>query len=123
MIEHIFFELLQVALGNRKTLFVVPTMEQWAELLALSKRQALVAIVFVGVNRLTENSTLVDDFGTCIGIDEMIYLKWLGLTSKVAQKNKLVSAACVELVKQYSHDGIQCCILKEGLGTGTLIHS
>lgn len=107
MIEHIFFELLQVALGNRKTLFVVPTMEQWAELFALSKRQALVAIVFVGVNRLKENSTLLDDFGTCIGIDEMIYLKWLGLTAKVAQKNKLVSAACVELVKQYSHDGIQ----------------
>ena len=65
------------------------------------------AIVFVGVNRLKENSTLVDDFGTCIGIDEMIYLKWLGLTAKVAQKNKQVSAACVELVKLYSHDGIQ----------------
>ena len=86
MIEHIFFELLQVALGNRKTLFVVPTMEQWAELLALSKRQALVAIVFVGVNRLTENSTLVDDFGTCIGIDEMIYLKWLGLIAMRKQQ-------------------------------------
>ena len=47
----------------------------------------------------------------------MVYLKWLGLTAKVAQRNREVSAACVEQVKQYAHDGMSCSILK---GQGNL---
>ena len=105
MIEQLFFELLQVTLGNRKTLSVVPTMEQWTELFALSKRHALVAVTFSSVS-----SSSAD-------MDETLYLKWLGMTAKVAQRNKEVTAACAELVKQYAHDGIQCCVLK---GQGNL---
>lgn len=99
----IFFELLQVATGNKKTLSVVPTKEQWAELFVLSKKQALVAVAFNGVS--SDN------------MDETLYLKWLGMTAKVAQRNKEVTAACAELVKLYVHDGILCCVLK---GQGNL---
>ena len=83
----------------------------------MSKKQALTAIAFVGVTKLKDASSSADDFGSSIGMDEVTYLKWLGLTAKVAQRNKEVSTACVELVKQYAHDGIATCILK---GQGNL---
>lgn len=100
----IFFELLQVAIGNKKTLSIVPTKEQWAELFILCKKQALVGLSFRGISSSSD-------------IDETLYLKWLGMTAKVAQRNKGVNSACAELVKQYAHDGIRCCVLK---GQGNL---
>lgn len=111
-IEKLFFELLQVAIGNRDTLSVVPTKEQWAEIFALSKKQALAAVAFAGVNRLKEACSESNGFGGSIGIDEMTYLKWLGLTAKIAQKNKALSDACASLCKDLAHDGLYACILK-----------
>lgn len=93
-IERLFFELLQIAISNRETLSVTPTKEQWAELFALSKKQALVAISMAGVTRLIHSKssgTRASDYGKSIGIDEMTYLKWLGLTAKVAQRNKVLN--------------------------------
>ena len=110
-IEQLFFELLQIVVGTRNTMNRQPTSREWALLFDMSKKQALVAIAFAGVNKLREARADGD------GIDEMTYLKWLGLTAKVAQRNKEVNAACVKLVKQYAQDGIQCCILK---GQGNL---
>lgn len=83
-IEHLFFQLLQVAIGTRKTLDRLPTSEEWALLFDMSKKQALTAVAFTGVTRLNEAS----DFGASLGIPEMVYLKWLGMTAKVAQRNK-----------------------------------
>lgn len=112
-IEQIFFELLQVAIGNRKELSRTPSADEWKELFELSKKQALTAVAMAGVTKLNRAS----DYGASLGIPEMVYLKWLGMTAKVAQRNRQVSEACVELVKQYAHDGIATCILK---GQGNL---
>lgn len=89
-IENLFFELLQVAIGTRKTLDRLPTSEEWTLLFEMSKKQALAAVIFAGVNKLKKVSTSEDDYGSSFGIDEMTYLKWLGLTAKVAQRNKQV---------------------------------
>jgi acyl-CoA-binding protein len=51
-IEQLFFELLQAAIGNRKTLSKNPSADEWKELFALSKKQALTAIAFTGVTKL-----------------------------------------------------------------------
>lgn len=116
MIETIFFELLQIAIGNRKTLSIMPTRAQWAELFTLSKKQALAAVSFIGVKSHLDsisNEETSDNKSVAISvIGEVLYLNWLGMTAKVAQRNKEVTAACVELLKQYAHDGIQCCVLK-----------
>ena len=108
MIEQLFFELLQVAIGTRKTLSAMPTSREWALLYEIAKKQSLVAIAFTGVSKLP----LVGDFGFAIGMDKATYLKWLGLTAKIAQRNIEVTAACVQLCKAYMHDGMKCCVLK-----------
>lgn len=110
--EKLFFELLQIAIGTRQSLSVMPSAKEWRELVELSKKQAMVAIAFRGVSKLREAIAGGDGFGGGIGIDEMTYLKWLGLTAKVAQRNRQVSEACVELVGQLAHDGLKSCILK-----------
>lgn len=97
--------------GNRKSLTRMPSEGGWGELYAMATRQALTGVCFVGVQRLKS-------FGT-VDIPEMLYLKWLGMAAKIQQRNKLVNAACGELVRQYTHDGLACCILK---GQGNLVN-
>lgn len=112
MIEHLFFELLQIAIGTRQSLSITPSAKQWAELFALSKKQALVAVAFHGMSLLKGRANEVTDCGRSLGIDEMTYLKWLGLTAKVAQRNKVMNEECVKLSSLLKHDGFHSCILK-----------
>lgn len=82
------------------------------EVFDMAKKQALTAIAFAGINRIKEANVEQDVFGASLGIDEISYLKWLGLTAKVAQRNKEVTSACMSLSKEYMHDGLRCCVLK-----------
>lgn len=107
-IERLFFEVLQVAIGNRKTLSAMPTSREWALLFDMAKKQALTAIAFTGITRLN----LASDFGTSIVMDKMTYLKWLGLSVKVMQRNRELNASCTSLCKDLAHDGLYACILK-----------
>lgn len=143
-IEKIFFELLQVALGTRKELTVMPTSKEWALLFDMSKKQALVAIAFAGVSKLRYDNTSTssaqahDDNDpstgsgqvrhpdgpinpklSTINLPEMLYLKWLGLTAKVQQRNRMMNEECVAVTKQLVHDGLACCVLK---GQGNLVN-
>lgn len=108
----LLFDLIQVALGNKKTLSVVPTLAQWTEIFTLSKKHALVAIAFTGIARLKGLNEESNGSESSFGIDEMTYLKWLGLTVKVAQRNKELNAECTKVCAELAHDGLQCCVLK-----------
>jgi hypothetical protein len=112
-IEVLFFELLQVSIGNRRRLSEVPSAADWQLLFEMSKKQALTAVAFAGVNRLNSAS----DFGVSLGIDEMTYLKWLGLTAKVAQRNKKLNHDCIGVIRFFRNHNIGACILK---GQGVL---
>lgn len=107
-IEELFFELLQVAVGTRKSLSRVPTAREWGELYSMATRQALIGVAFAGVNHLRGDG----DFVASIGIPEALYLKWLGMTVKVQQRNRMMNEECVAVTKQLVHDGLACCVLK-----------
>lgn len=107
-LSSIFYQLIQVAIGNRKALSMTPSADEWKELFALSKKQALTAIAMRGVTKLNTAS----DYGKSIGIDEVTYLQWLGLTAKIAQCNKVLNEQCRELCDVLEHDGFSACVLK-----------
>lgn len=104
-IEEAFFELLQVAIGTRQSLSIAPSANQWSELFFISKKQALAAVTFCGV-RILANTPVTHN------LPEVTYLKWLGLTVKVAQRNKALNAECDRICKEFAHDGLQSVVLK-----------
>lgn len=88
MINHaniIFFELLQVAIGNRQSLSVMPSRKDWKHLFEIAKKQALAGISFTALNRIFPASPF--DEGKAEGIDKELFFEWLGIASIIVQRN------------------------------------
>lgn len=114
-LETLFFQLLQVAIGKRKKLDLQPSSNEWALLFEMAKKHALVGVAFLGVTKLIHRQAQEaegSNFGASIGIPEVIYLKWLGLTAKTAQRNKELTTACAEVSERFEKDGFHSCVLK-----------
>jgi hypothetical protein len=52
MKEELFFELIQIAVGRRERLSRKPSAEEWAEIYAMSKKQAVVGVAFLALEQL-----------------------------------------------------------------------
>ena len=103
MIESLFFELIQVAIGNRVCLSHTPSADEWGKLYAMAKKQSLVGVCFAGVHKLVEQQQEPP---------EMQYLTWMGMAAKIQQRNEVVNRQCVELQKRLADEGIGSCVLK-----------
>lgn len=110
-----FFELLQVAIGNRQCLTSLLTDAEWGDLFETCKQQALLGIGFVGVQRLPVEQRPSAD----------LMLLWVGYANKIVNRNKQLNDQCERLCKVYAHDGFCSCVLKGqsnilGYGLGIL---
>ena len=99
----VFYELIQVAVGSRVCLSRAPSEKEWGELYAVAKKQSLVGVCFAGVQRLQLQEQCPP---------EMLYLTWMGMASKIQQRNDVVNRQCAELQANLSADGLDACILK-----------
>lgn len=52
MTEQLFFELIQVAIGNSTCLTQTPTSEDWYALFSLAEKHSLISVCFAGVEKL-----------------------------------------------------------------------
>lgn len=100
--EKLFFELLQVAVGNRAELSRTLSDTEWKSVYEMAKRQALVGICFVGCQRLPAMQRPT----------KMLWLQWLGMAAKIQQKNQLMNGLCAEVCKDFLHDGFRTMVLK-----------
>ena len=105
--ERLFFELLQVGVGNRRQLSVEPTPEQWNELLDISQKQALLGIAFAAIDRLPEEQWP----------PRTMRLQWGMQTQKYVKRNNELGLLCQEVAVRFANSGFWCCILK---GQGNL---
>jgi len=101
-LERLFFELLQVAIGNRSSLSATPSSEEWLALFDEAKKQSLLGIAFCGVERLPEAQWP----------ERGLVLQWLGYVSAIEQRNELATSVCHLLCNGLVADGFRCCILK-----------
>ena len=110
MEERVYFEFLQVAVGNRKSLSVSVTDADWHRLFEFCKRQALIGVAFTAVEKLH-----------AIGVvcPAGLRMQWLALTLQIEKRNGLLSEQCKKLAKRYEHDGFMNCVLK---GQGNLMN-
>lgn len=102
-INNLFFELTQVALGNRVCLSHTPSADEWGKLYDMAKKQSLVGVCFAGVQRLQLQEQCRP---------KMLYLTWVGMAAKIQQKNEVVNRQCVDLQKRLSADGFRSYIMK-----------
>lgn len=108
--EKLFFELIRVAIGDAFCLSHTPTNAEWQMLYEMAKKQSLVGICFVGVQRLQMQQQCPP---------EVLYLQWMGMAAKIQQRNEVVNRQCAELAERLKLKGYRCCILK-GQGVASL---
>ena len=110
MEERLFFEFLQVAVGNRESMSVGINDADWNRLFDFCKRQALLGIGFTAVEKLH-----------AIGVvcPANLRMQWMALALQIENRNALLNEQCKKLTEQYGHDGFATCILK---GQGNLLN-
>ena len=75
----------------------------------MAKKQSLIGVCFAGLKRLEDDA---DQRLKRIGINETLYLTWMGISAKIQQRNELVNKLSLELQTKFSKDGFRSCILK-----------
>lgn len=107
----LFFELLQVALGNRDRLGTVPSAKEWMEIYAESERQAVTGILLHGIDRLPAEQRPSQAF----------LLQWIGVGQMIEQRNHLMDECCRKLLRKLAEQGLYGTILK-GQGIAQLYY-
>lgn len=98
----LFFELLKVALGNRKSLSRVPSDEEWTDLYNESERQAVTGILFHGIERLPAEQRP----------SRLFLLQWIGVAQLIEQQNHVMDERCLEVLQILSDNGLNGSVLK-----------
>ena len=97
-----FFELLQVAIGNRKELTRQLSDDEWASLYSECEKHALLGITFCGVERLPKEQFPPFD----------VAAEWVHDAQVAKERNQKVTACCLKVAEQLDKDGFSCCVLK-----------
>ena len=98
----LFYELLQVALGNRDRLSRVPSEKEWTGLYDESVRQAVTGIVLHGIDKLPAEQRPPQAF----------LFQWIGAGQMIEQQNRLLNQRCVELLERLEDADLRGSILK-----------
>lgn len=107
-----FFELIQIAIGNKAEFKKAPTDKEWGELFDLACMQSLVSVALEGVNKLkTANPNL--------NIDINLLLEWIGIQQQTIAENKNQNQRTKELREIFKNAGFLSCVLK---GQGTALY-
>lgn len=108
----LFFELIQVAIGEKDSLSKTPTNEEWQCLYDEAIRQSLVGLLLSGVERLYEQDASVKP-------PLKLFYEWVGSVAQMEQKNKKLNTAAAQLNSVFKNGNLRSCVLK-GQGLATL---
>ena len=100
--EEIFIELLQVIVGNRKELSIIPSADDWEALYAIAMKQAMLGVCFYGVKQLPVEQ---QPQGHRLR-------QWTGKTLRQQEKNKKVNQECAIVTELFVRGHYNTCVLK-----------
>lgn len=104
--EKLFYELMQVAVGQLNCLSRGPEPEEWQELYRTAQRQAVTGVCYKGVERLFE-------FG--LRAPQDVSIDWMSETEDIRMQNAVVDKRTVTLLKKLLERKIYTSVL---LGQG-----
>ena len=99
----LFYDLLQVALGEKEKLSYTPSDDEWEELFITSQKQTVAGFTFEALDKLSYNGQK---------IPAALLFEWIGVCEQIRQQNKLLNSRIVEIVERFEKDGFKSCILK-----------
>ena len=109
---YLFFELIQVAIGERNTLSQIPTDEEWQCLFDESVRQSLVGVMMSGMERLYKQTATAKP-------PIKLFYQWVGVVTQIEQTNEKLNDAAAQLNSIFKNGGVRSCVLK-GQGVARL---
>lgn len=101
----IFFELLQVAVGTRSRLSVVPTEEDWQTMYDMAARQALIGVCADGIDRLAAEQRP----------PRTVAMRWAMTVVQIEKMNRRQHLQTVDVQRRFAKAGFRSCIFK-GVG-------
>lgn len=99
----LFYELIQVALGNRTVLSRTPSEVEWHDLYKMCQKQSVVGVAFDALECLNEQRQKPPL--------DLLY-QWIGDAEQIKQQNLRVNRRCVEISRMFTEAGFKTCILK-----------
>ncbi len=105
----LFFELLQVAIGNKRELSQAPTAEEWQELYALAQKQTLVGIAFRGIEQLPAEQRP----------PKSLLMQWMMATERIKAMNADLDRKALDVANKFLEEGFPGVVLK-GQGVAKL---
>lgn len=102
MHQRIFFEFLQVTIGQRSCLLRALTMGEWRGLYGLLKKHALLGVGYVAIQKLPKEQWPPN----------AMIMQWVGVAQKIRLLNLELNEECRKVVTQLEHDGIGAVVIK-----------
>ena len=106
----LFYELIQVALGNRVVLSRTPSETEWHDLYKMCQKQSVTGVALDALESLSEQRQKPPL--------DLLY-QWIGYVEQIKQQNLTVNRRCVEISRMFAEAGFNTCILK-GQGNGRM---
>lgn len=97
-----FFELLQIAVGNRDRFSHTPTMEEWRGLFVSAQKQAMLGVAFRGVERLPEEQRP----------HKSLLMQWYMATERVKARNADMDRKTLAVANKFLAEGFRSLVLK-----------
>ena len=99
----LFYELLQMSVGQRDSLSRPPSPDEWQQLFEMAQKQSVAALTFQAVHQLGLQGQKPH---------EDLIFEWLSESEYVKKRNDAVNRRCIKLSQRLAEAGFRSCILK-----------
>lgn len=110
MVDKLFFELIQISLGNKEEFERMPNELEWQKLFDLAFKQSLASILLIGLDKVLSQPGVAKP---------KVLFEWIGIQQATETQNKLQNKRCKELSDIFKSEGYRSTVLK---GQGTALY-
>lgn len=107
--QKIFFDFLRFCIGSAKEIPDTLTEADWKEIYAIAKKQALLGVLFYGIQRLPKE----------LAPEQKLLMRWMVMAEQIRKQNIRLFQDSVKVCQNFENEGFANCILK-GQGNALL---
>ena len=100
--KEIFIDFLQFCIGATQDFLGSLVKADWKIMYDIAKKQALLGVVFDGVQKLPKEAAPCQD----------LLMTWFGQCQRIKRRNVIINEATAKIYERIKAEGFRCCILK-----------